>query len=486
MMPRYTPNALLAIFIMVLGGCAQPTPQVVEVVKKVTKVVAGTPVVEQVVVTATPAPATVPPTQTPEPKTFVTWFQYDQDNLDPKSDEHAGNEYLRKTIPPFNKAFKGKWIWDNQFQPWDRGYYKLVAAVQAKAEVPDIFELVGTNLNMFYQNGTLQDLTEWAKAQKWYAEIDPSALKLCTAPDGKLYCIPMAIRPSAVFVWKDRFPNGFPKTPNQFLQEGERLKAEGKYALTFVGSTANNGAGANRAVFQIVTSFGGSYDAGNGRLKLNTPENVKAIAWLREMVQKGYVPDIAFAGGFQEEQAFQDSSAGAFPTGLFGYRYLNPLTAPNGTKYENKNENDIFDAINAGDLYLAPMVAPEGKKPGCGAGLTALGIPVGAANVEAAHDFVNWLLTPEQNPAYVQGPGAGFPTLKSIEDTPQFQTQFYKEAAQVVAASDCAMPFPTVTDATGAAAAVMNVVHRLVKQDPTADIATGLQKAEDEFNKTVQ
>ena len=145
------------------------------------------------------------------------------------------------------------------------------------------------------------------------------------------------------------------------------LKAEGKYALTFFGSTAFDGNGAGRAVWQIISSFGGGYDDGNGKLKLNTPENVAAVAWLREMVQKGYVPEIAFAGGFQEEQAFMDSSAGAFPTGLFGYRYLNPLTAPSGTKYEKKNENDMFDAINAGDIYLAPMVAPEGNKPGCGA-----------------------------------------------------------------------------------------------------------------------
>ena len=226
------------------------------------------------------------------------------------------------------------------------------------------------------KNGTLQDLTEWAKAQPWYAEMDDSALKICTGPDGKLYCIPGALRPSSVYVWKDRFPNGFPKTPEEMLAAGEALKTDGKYAMTFFGSTAFDGNGAPRAVWQAISSFGGGYDDGNGKLKLNTPENVAAVAWLREMVQKGYVPEIAFAGGFQEEQAFMDSSAGAFPTGLFGYRYLNPLTAPSGTKYEKKNENDMFDAINAGDIYLAPHPAPEGNKPGCGGDVSGWGIPV--------------------------------------------------------------------------------------------------------------
>ena len=71
--------------------------------------------------------------------------------------------------------------------------------------------------------------------------------------------------------------------------------------------------GRARAVYQTIGSFGGGYDDGNGKLKLNTPENVAAVAWLREMVQKGYVPEIAFAGGFQEEQAFMDCLGGRHP-----------------------------------------------------------------------------------------------------------------------------------------------------------------------------
>ena len=40
---------------------------------------------------------------------FVSWYQYDQNNEDPASDERVGNEYLRNTIPVFNEAFAGKW-----------------------------------------------------------------------------------------------------------------------------------------------------------------------------------------------------------------------------------------------------------------------------------------------------------------------------------------------------------------------------------------
>jgi hypothetical protein len=43
--------------------------------------------------------------------------------------------------------------------------------------------------------------------------------------------------------------------------------------------------------------------------------------------------------------------------------------------------------------------------------------------------------------------------------------------------------WPTVIDGQAAEEAVMNAVYKLIKTDPTADIAAELQKAEDEFNK---
>ncbi|MGQ9768056.1 MAG: ABC transporter substrate-binding protein [Anaerolineae bacterium] len=478
MKARYTLIALAAIAVMLLGACAQPAPSQPAAPTKAPEPLSSRP--------STPAggpsqPAT--PTKAPEPKTLVTWFEYDETNMDPKSDERVGNEYLRKAIPAFNKAFEGKWVWKNQFTPWDKLEANIIAAVQAKGEVPDIVEIGTSSINTYYRNGTLQDLMDWAKAQSWWSDMDPSAIKACTGPDGKLYCIPMAERPHLVYVWKDRFPNGFPKTPEQFLAEGERLKKEGLYAMTFFGSTDFDGNGATRAVWTTIASFGGTYDDGKGKMLLNTPENVAAVAWLREMVQRGYVPEIAFAGGFQEEEAFKDASAAAFPTGLFGYRYLNPLTAPSGKKYDTKTEQDMLNAIAEGDVILQPMVAPEGKKPGCNISSPALAIPVGAKNPEAARDLINWLLKPEQNPDYVLGPGAGFPVLKSQQALPQFQTPFYQQAAEAVNASACRPWFGSLEDSSSAQKIIMNAVYKLIKQDPTADIATELQKAQDEYNK---
>ena len=169
----------------------------------------------------------------------------------------VGNQYLRDTIPVFNEAFAGKWNWVNQYKAFDKISTELIAAVQAGGDVPDLADMGSSSIIELYNNGAVQDLSEWASAQPWYADMDPAAISACTGPDGGLYCIPAAERPHLVYVWKDRFPNGYPTTPEEFMSEAERLKAEGLYAITFFGSTDFNGNGFPRAVWTTISSFGG-------------------------------------------------------------------------------------------------------------------------------------------------------------------------------------------------------------------------------------
>jgi multiple sugar transport system substrate-binding protein len=96
--------------------------------------------------------------------------------------------------------------------------------------------------------------------------------------------------------------------------------------------------------------------------------------------------------------------------------------------------------------------------------------------------LINWLLSPAQNPAYVLGPGAGFPVLKSALAEPAYQAPFYQQAAAAVKASVCRPHYGSLEDPIAANEAVMDVVYRVVKEDPTLDIAAELQKAQDQFN----
>lgn len=414
---------------------------------------------------------------------FTTWYQYDENNEDPASDERVGNEYLRTTIPQFNEAFAGQWEWINQPKAFDKMTAELVAAVQAGGDVPDIYELSNTqDIIPFYQNGTVQDLTIWAQEQSWWNGLDPNAIEACKGPDNALYCIPIAQRPQLVYVWNDRFPGGYPNTPGEFLTRAEELKEVGLYAITFFASTDFAGEGVTRAMWTIISSFGGTFDDDQGNMLLNTPENIAAIEFLREIVVSGYVPEIAFAGGFQEEEAFKDASAGYFPTGFFGYRYINPLTAPDGTQYAKGDAQDMIDAIEAGDVYLAPSFSVEGVDPGCGIDVAGLSIPTGAPNPDGAKAYINWIMSPGQNAAWVIGPGGGFPVLEAAKSNELFQSEFYKQGSEALANSSCSPWYGSLQRPNEAQEMIMQSVYKLIKEDPTADIIEELKATQEEYN----
>jgi len=426
-----------------------------------------------------PTEAEVPAEELP----LATWFQYDQNNEDPSSDERVGNQWIRDTIPLFDAAFEGKWYWDNTPKAWDKMTAELIAAVFANADVPDIVDLGGAQIQTYVNNGALMDVTDWLTAQDWFEDLDESGKLFCLGPDGRYYCVPTAERPHLTFIWADRYPDGYPTTPEQFLVEAERLKNEGLYAWTYFGSTQYGGSGAGRGIYALIASFGGGYDDGNGNMLLNRPENVAALEFLRETIQKGYNPETVFAGGFVEEDSFKDASAGAIPTGLFGYRYINPLTAPDGTKYEKGNENDMLDAIADGKVIMRPMFAPEGNTPSCNIDLQGFGIPVGAKNLEGAYAFINWIMSdPDIYLDYVLGPGAGFPTLTSVISHPKMDNPFYQQAAIAVSGSVCRNWSGTLERPAEASQAIMNAIYKLIKEEPTLDIATELQKVQDEYN----
>lgn len=436
--------------------------------------------------TEAPKPTDAPkPTAVPvavEPATFTTWYQYDQQNEDPKSDERVGNAYLRKTIPLFNAEFKGKLTWINQPQAWDKMVLGLVAAVQGGGEVPDLMHAGSADLITYLDNGAVQDLTDWIKGQAWFKDLDPNAVATCTGPDGKIYCVPVAEQPALVFYWTDHFPNGYPKTPADFMKQAEELKKKKVYAITYFGSTDFDGDATSRYFWTAVSSFGGTYDDGKGNMLLNTPENIKAIGFMREVVQKGYSPEIVFAGKFQEEEPMKTAEAASMPTGVFGYRYVNPLKSPKGKSYNTKSEKDMLDAIDAGDVKLAPFLSDAGKQPSCGLSVSGFVIPKGAKNAEGAKTYLSWIMNPAQNAAWVQGPGGGLPALGVMRNDATFKTNFYQQAIAATAGF-CKPWYGSLNKLPDARKIIATAIYKLIKESPTADMAAELTKAQDEYNK---
>jgi len=477
-------------FSMILAACAAPAAAPAAPAATTAPVAAAT----EAPAGATEAPAAATEAPTAEAAAggeIVSWYQYDEKNEDPKNDEAVGNAYLRSAIPKFNEQFKGQLTWVNQPQQWQQMTTALVAAVQAGGDVPDIMQTGADALPIYLKNGTVEDLTDWIKAQPWFADLDEAAVKACTGPDGKIYCVPVAETPALVFYWKDYFPNGYPKTADEFMKRAEELKKDNVYAITYFGSAAFDGGATGRYFWSVISSFGGSYDDGQGNLKLNTPENVKAVEFMREVVAKGYSSDSVFLGDFKEEEDLKGLDpakprAASFPTGIFGYRYIQPVKSPKGTQYGTDFDptgGPMLEAIAAGDMAIAPMfTGGDAKTPSCNLGVSAFVIPKGSKNPDGAKTYINWIFDPANGVEWVQKPGGGFPTSKKFLADPAFDTPFYKQAS---AATDgiCKLWSGSLTRGGEAGKIIATTFFDLIKTNPTADIATALGKADEEYNR---
>ena len=91
-------------------------------------------------------------------------------------------------------------------------------------------------------------------------------------------------------------------------------------------------------------------------------------------------------------------------------------------------------------------------------------------------------MAPEQNPAYVLGPGAGFPANLSMLDAEELDLPFYREAAKALEASVCTPWFGSLDRREEAQTLIINAIYKLIKENPNADIVTELTRAEEEYN----
>lgn len=412
----------------------------------------------------------------------VTWYYYDQDNTDPEANERIGNFYLAETIPQFNEEFAGRYRWVNVPRDYNL-VLDLVAAVQTNGDIPDVMRTGTVDLPTFLLNNTVQDLTDYVKGSAWYADLDPRSVDACTGPDGKIYCVPVSESPYLVYFWTEMYPSGFPATTDAFLAKAAELKAADKYALTYWGSTAFDGEGAGRYFYQVISSFGGSYDDGQGNMQLNTPENIAAVEFMRKIVANGYSPEAAFVGNFEEEASFKDGLAGAFPTGFYvGYQYLNPLKSPSGQEFNTISAQDMEDAVNAGVMGLAPIFAPEGATPGCHMDVFGFVIPNGAKNVDGAKAYIDWIMQKDRSVQWVLRAGGGIPVASSVREDAAFQTEIFKQAAAALDASDCKPWYGSLSRIPEAKKIITETMFDLLKGNPNADVAAALAAAEAEYN----
>jgi multiple sugar transport system substrate-binding protein len=197
--------------IVALSACAPPPPAAQPTaaplepkIVEVTKIVAGTPVVQQVIVTPTPAP------EAPKPEGEILVWGWP-----------AADQAFAAIMEGFNEAYPDIQVTVQMIPGPSSGTRDaLAAALAAGSGAPDISMIEINDVGRFVMQGGLVDLLQPPyDAGKYEQEFVPYKWQQGLTPDGKLLAFPWDIGPAGLFYRRDLFEAaGLPSDPAEVAE----------------------------------------------------------------------------------------------------------------------------------------------------------------------------------------------------------------------------------------------------------------------------
>ncbi len=322
--------------------------------------------------------------------------------------EKGTQEYLMGLQGAFEKANPGIKI---EWVGLPYGNYKQQLLVMAQAgEVPDVMQAERSMFSAFAVPGYLGDLGS-ALSPAYASDISP-ALKGDLSMDGKLYAVPWLFSGFVMYYNKELFakagldPAKPPRTYEEALSYGEKLSklkdADGNAVYGLGISTASVPVSGS-SLMSMFASFGGGVWDASGAVSFNRPGNAAALAFLKDLNDKGINP----AGSKLKDLR------NLFAIGRLGI-YFDQLWGLNGVL-----------AINpaAKDFAAAALPVGSGKNPARST-LEAhlLLLSKGTKHPKEAAKFIEFVTSREQLAAYY--PISPFvPGRASVASSPDFAGQ---------------------------------------------------------------
>lgn len=167
-------------------------------------------------------------------------------------------------------------------QPWRDRETALSTAITG-GTAPDVAYMIPDELRLFQSQGALAPL------QLQTDGIRPNALE-ATSVDGEVYGAPvlMSVVPGVCDA-QAMEKAGFDKAPatwDEVKEMGATAKEQGLYIMDLV---ATNAATLNTSFYPFVWQAGGDVFDAEGNLSIDSPEAIEAVAFMRELVELGYV-----------------------------------------------------------------------------------------------------------------------------------------------------------------------------------------------------
>ncbi|GAA4206209.1 ABC transporter substrate-binding protein [Actinocatenispora rupis] len=278
-------------------------------------------------------------------------------------------------------AFKKKYAKVNVnvvVQPWANRDEQLTTAI-AGGKGPDVVYLIPDQVPQYANTGALADVSDVVAKDK--ADFRPNALSAMTYQD-KLYGVPMLMSVTTTIANKNLLKKAGiaapPATWDEALADGAKLKKKGLYLTDYV---ATPDATLNQTFYPFLWQAGGDVLSKDGKkAAFNSPAGVKALTFLKTLVDKGYVPKDSLTVTPKPDQSVLCTSKAAM-----GFA-------------TSTAELSVCPGFKATDWQTAsPLKETTSVGYGTVGGLSVLS---GSKNAAAAKAWVQWISAPAQLKAF--------------------------------------------------------------------------------------
>lgn len=175
-------------------------------------------------------------------------------------------------------------------QTVDSNYTKLYSELAANSGVPDVVTIQNRDVQSFankYPDAWL-DLSDMMKTED--SNFSAYARGLVTV-NNKYYAVPWDLGPCALYYRKDIFKDAGVdansiKTYDDYIAAGKKILAKTNGKTKLLGFDYS-GATSTDTVFVLLSQLGGQYYDKNGKVKLDSPEMIKAVNLCKKMIAAG-------------------------------------------------------------------------------------------------------------------------------------------------------------------------------------------------------
>ncbi|MGO4123253.1 sugar ABC transporter substrate-binding protein [Inquilinus sp. YAF38] len=247
-------------------------------------------------------------------ETFTLWVRSD------------GSNFMPRIVEAFNQSHEDKA--ELQIVPTAELVQKYATAAAGGA-APDALSLDLIYTPSFAAAGQLEDITDLARSLPYFDKLSPAHVKTGTYKD-RIYGLPYSAD-SSVLIWNKKLfrqagldPDKGPTTWAEIAAAAEKVAALGGDTKGFYFSGACGGCNIFTFTPLIWASGGDILTEDGGKATLDTPQMRDAIAFYRDMVKKGLVPEGARTDtGANFFAAFARGNIGLAPSGAFAIGALN-------------------------------------------------------------------------------------------------------------------------------------------------------------------